>query len=325
MNISAILAAATLAAGVLLGAVQTSSAQATRTWVAGVGDDANPCSRTAPCKTFAGAIPKTAAGGEINCIDQGAYGAVTITKSINLSCEGVTAGVLHSSTNGIVINAASTDVINLRGLDINGGTPSSPGLNGVRILNAGKVNIDNCMIRNSLNSNLGLGNGVFVGPTTGKILVNINDSNISNNGGASNGAGVQVEPTGTGSVFMSISNTKIFGNTMGVRGFANATTGSVEISISDSLISGNTFHGLVAQSEEGSTKIMIDDTQIVGNLSHGIRSVDANSIVRVNNSTITGNLVGVLSANGGSLRSYGNNALNGNGTDGAFTGTAALQ
>ena len=34
-------------------------AQATRTWVSGVGDDVNPCSRTAPCKTFAGAISKT--------------------------------------------------------------------------------------------------------------------------------------------------------------------------------------------------------------------------------------------------------------------------
>lgn len=324
MNISAILAAATLAAGALLGAVQTSSAQATRTWISGVGDDANPCSRTAPCKTFAGAISKTAAGGEINCIDQGAYGTVTIVKSINLSCEGVTAGVLHSATNGIIINAAPTDVINLRGLDINGGTPSAAGLNGVRILNAGKVNIDNCMIRNSVGASPG-GNGVFVAPTTGKILVNINDSNISNNGAASTGAAVQVEPTGSGSVFMSISNTKIFANTMGVRGFANGTTGSVEILISDSLISGNTFHGVVAQSEVGSTKIMIDNTQIVGNLSHGIRSVDANSIVRVNGSTITGNLVGLLSANGGSLRSYGNNALNGNGTDGAFTGTAALQ
>lgn len=324
MKISAILAAATLAAAAVFGTVQTSSAQATRTWISGVGDDANPCSRTAPCKTFAGAISKTAAGGEINCIDHGAYGTVTITKSINLSCEGVTAGVLHSGMNGIIINAASTDVINLRGLDINGGTPSAAGLNGVRILNAGRVNIDNCMIRNSIGASP-YGYGVLVAPTAGKILVNINDSNISNNGAASTGAAVQVEPNGSGSVVMSISNTKIFANTMGVRGFTNATTGSVEISISNSLISGNTFHGVVAQSEQGSTKIMIDNTQIVGNLSHGIRSVDANSIIRVNNSTITGNLVGLLSANGGSLRSYGNNALNGNGTDGAFTGAAALQ
>src|ERR1700736_4444847 len=95
-------------------------AQATRTWVSGVGDDANPCSRTAPCKTFAGAISKTAVAGEIDCLDPGGFGAVTITKSITLSCEMGTAGVLVSGTNGIIINAAVTDTVFLRGLDFEG-------------------------------------------------------------------------------------------------------------------------------------------------------------------------------------------------------------
>src|ERR1043166_9558589 len=94
----------TLATGIL-----TAHAQATRTWVSGVGDDANPCSRTAPCKTFAGAISKTAAGGEINVLDPGGFGAVTITKSITISSVGFEAGVLVSGTNGIVISAGSTD------------------------------------------------------------------------------------------------------------------------------------------------------------------------------------------------------------------------
>src|SRR5436309_12145423 len=76
-------------------------AQASRTWVSGVGDDANPCSRTAPCKTFAGAISKTAAGGEINCLDSGGFGAVTIIKSMTILCQGVVGGVLASSVNGI--------------------------------------------------------------------------------------------------------------------------------------------------------------------------------------------------------------------------------
>lgn len=65
----------------LLLAAAPAQAQASRTWVSGVGDDANPCSRTAPCKTFAGTISKTAAKGEINVMDPGGYGAVTITKS----------------------------------------------------------------------------------------------------------------------------------------------------------------------------------------------------------------------------------------------------
>src|SRR6202051_2846623 len=92
------------------------NAQATRTWVSGVGDDANPCSRTAPCKTFAGAISKTAVGGEINCIDPGGFGALTITKSIAIICDDVEAGVLVSGTNGISISAGPTDTIFLSGI-----------------------------------------------------------------------------------------------------------------------------------------------------------------------------------------------------------------
>src|ERR1700753_70739 len=94
------------------------SAQASRTWVSGVGDDANPCSRTAPCKTFAGAIAKTAAGGEIHCIDPGGFGGLTITKAIAIICgTSGDAGVLVSGTNGFNIIAAATDVVYLEGLD----------------------------------------------------------------------------------------------------------------------------------------------------------------------------------------------------------------
>src|SRR5215212_11724175 len=85
------------------------SAQATRTWVSGVGDDANPCSRTAPCKTFAGAISKTANGGEINCLDPGGFGGLTIGKSLTIKCHYTEGGALVAGTNGIVINATSTD------------------------------------------------------------------------------------------------------------------------------------------------------------------------------------------------------------------------
>src|SRR6478735_7405290 len=109
-----------------------------RTWVSGVGDDLNPCSRTAPCKTFAGAISKTAAGGEINVLDPGAYGAVTVTKSINIIAEGFEAGVLVSGTNAIIVNAGVNDVVELRGLDFNG---TDNGLAGVKIIAADSVHI----------------------------------------------------------------------------------------------------------------------------------------------------------------------------------------
>src|SRR5215468_7208489 len=86
---------------IIMAGATFASAQATRTWVSGVGDDVNPCSRTAPCKTFAGAISKTAAGGEISVLDPGGYGAVTITKSITISGNGDDTSILVSGTNGI--------------------------------------------------------------------------------------------------------------------------------------------------------------------------------------------------------------------------------
>src|SRR6187402_29385 len=104
-------------------------AQATRTWVSGVGDDANPCSRTAPCKTFAGAISKTAAGGEIDCLDPGGFGAVTITKSMTIDCTGVTGGPLATAgTSGIIVNAGVNDRIVLRNMGIQG---AGTGANGI--------------------------------------------------------------------------------------------------------------------------------------------------------------------------------------------------
>src|SRR6202051_3340845 len=108
------------------------NAQATRTWVSGVGDDANPCSRTAPCKTFAGAISKTAVGGEIDALDPGGFGAVTITKGMTIDGGGgQVASVLVNGTNGIVIAAPSTDLVTLRNLRING---IGGGLGGIRFL-----------------------------------------------------------------------------------------------------------------------------------------------------------------------------------------------
>src|ERR1700689_466752 len=120
-------------------------AQATRTWVSGVGDDANPCSRTAPCKTFAGAISKTAAAGEINVLDPGGFGAVTITKAITIRSDHIEAGVLVSGTHGIVVAAGLTDSVVLEGLDFDGA--AGTGLNGVSFTSGAQLYIIKCNIR----------------------------------------------------------------------------------------------------------------------------------------------------------------------------------
>ncbi|QOZ43993.1 hypothetical protein XH89_11220 [Bradyrhizobium sp. CCBAU 53340] len=159
--------------------VAPASAQAFRTWISGVGDDANPCSRTAPCKTFAGAISKTAAFGEINVLDPGGFGAVTITKSITLRSDHVEAGILAAGTNGIVVNVASTDVVTLDGLDIVG---VQNALNGVQIVGSGNIKVQNCRISGFS------GNGVNVVGAAGARVV-VLDSIVTANSGGLNVAG----------------------------------------------------------------------------------------------------------------------------------------
>jgi parallel beta helix pectate lyase-like protein len=162
-------------------------AQATRTWVSGVGDDANPCSRTAPCLTFAGAISKTAAGGEINVLDPGGFGAVTITKAISIISDNIEAGVLGLGTNGIVVNVSSTDQVVLDGLDIEG---QGIGLDGIKVIGGGATFIRNCKIRHFS------GNGVNVVGTANarvivensQILFNAGGLNVQGAGGAANAA-----------------------------------------------------------------------------------------------------------------------------------------
>jgi hypothetical protein len=109
------ISATVLAICLVSGAAQ---AQATRTWVSGVGDDANSCSRTAPYKTFAGAISKTQAGGEIDALDPAGYGALTITKAIAIDGGGgQVASVLQSGTNGMAVQAGPSDAVVLRNLE----------------------------------------------------------------------------------------------------------------------------------------------------------------------------------------------------------------
>jgi len=170
-------------------------AQATRTWVSGVGDDVNPCSRTAPCKTFAGAISKTAAGGEINVLDPGGFGAVTITKSITIRSDHIEAGVLVAGTSGIIVNAGAADRVVLEGLDIEG---SATGIHGVSVVAGGKVYVIRCAIRRFTQ------NGINMASSTSGGHLFVNDSFIAFNAG-----GVNVQGTAN---IGSITNTQILSN-----------------------------------------------------------------------------------------------------------------
>jgi len=296
-------------------------AQATRTWVSGVGDDVNPCSRTAPCKTFAGAISKTAAGGEINCIDQGAYGAVTITKSIALVCVGVTAGVLHSATNGIIINAAATDIVFLKGLDINGSPPAAPGLNGVRFLSGASLTIEDTIIRGSTGAAPN-GFGVAFTPSVGAELL-MNNVIISNNGstGSATGGGILVQPTGVGgNAKVTLNNVRVQNNGgtgLKVDSTGNTNASGITVAALDSHFDGN-GDGITAINAGGTNPVavLIDGSTLNNNSGAGLIANGSSMLVRVNNTTITGNVLGLIAFGGSTISTYGNNRVIGNPTNG---------
>lgn len=151
--------------------------QATRTWVSGIGDDVNPCSRTAPCKTLAGAISKTAIGGEINILDPGGFGAVTITKSITIDGGGITGSILSSATNGITVNAPNA-LVTIRNFSING-AGTTLGINGIRVLAVKKLLVENCMIANFS------ANGIDFNSTTVADIMISNTTILNTSGGIS--------------------------------------------------------------------------------------------------------------------------------------------
>jgi len=227
-------------------------AQASRTWVSGVGDDANPCSRTAPCKTFAGAISKTLANGEINCIDTGGFGAVTITKAITIACDAGTAGVLVQGTNGIVIQAGVNDNVILRGLEVVGiGT----GINGIRFLSGKSLIVDKCDIWGFTTF------GIDIEPS-GVSFVTVMNTRVSQNGTVSAGGGIQTSP--------------------GASGFVRAVLSNVTVA-------SNFFFGVSASSTGPNSEFEIYNSVIDNNAGTGLNASGTGAVIRVGHSVITGN------------------------------------
>jgi hypothetical protein len=305
-------------------------AQATRTWVSGTGDDANPCSRTAPCKTFAGAISKTAAGGAINCIDTGGFGQVTITKALAIICDNTEAGVLASGAgqSGVIVNAGVNDVVFLSGLDIEGTLTSSPA-HGVRFLAGGALYVQNSIIRGFNDTN---GNGITFTPSGASQLF-VSNTTIEHNSSSGAGVGIFVQPGVAGSARVSLKDVRVQDNVNG--GLRVDTTGStsaagVTVSVAGSVFAGNGGAGVAMVVPTGTTTgaIMIADSTVANNGTTGLIANGANATIRVGNSTITGNATGVNAAGGSTIASYGNNRLDGNPTvgtanNGAFSAAVA--
>ena len=274
-------------------------AQATRTWVSGVGDDVNPCSRTAPCKTFAGAISKTAAGGEISVLDAGGFGAVTITKAITINGDNMLASILASGTNGIIINAGVGDDIIIRGLSING---AGTGINGISFIAGGALYVENSTIYGFT------GQGILFQPSGGSSLF-VNRVSISNN----TGGAIYLVPGSAGFASATIDAVTMQGNGRGLRAEDGAS-----VVVRNSISTGNNANGFVALAASRAVDLSIENSVSSRNVAVGIYS-GALATVRLSNVFISGNNVGLQSVGGGSIISFRNNRIIGNGTDGAPT------
>ena len=262
-----------------------------RTWVSGTGDDANPCSRTAPCKTFAGALAKTAAGGEINCLDPGSFGRADIRKAITISCEAGTAG-----TFGIIINAAATDVVTLRGLDIDG---QGTGVIGIGILAAKAVHVEKCTIRN-MHAPDGSAAGIFLGfPNPSTVFLFVTDTVISDNDN-----GVALESSG-GFKVASLKNVTITGSTSdGLR----LPSINVFVNVTKSIISGN--GGSAVNLLTSSTTVNIDRSTIANNTA-ALNAAASGSTIRISGNNIYNNTTGFSIASGAQIQTDSRNNTGG--------------
>ncbi len=288
----------------VLAGASTGHAQATRTWVSGVGDDVNPCSRTAPCKTWAGAISKTAAGGEIDALDPGGFGAVTTTKSIIL--DGTTGAgfgsILASAVNGVNVNDSATGTPNtiavrIRNMSING-AGTTLGLNGVNFISGSTVHVENCVIRNFS------GAGIRVATNTAARLV-VTDTIISDIGGQ----GIEFAGTNAANDAGVIDNVKITRTGVGVR-----ISNRASVAISNSVISLNnataSSTGIqTSTAVAGGGIIDLENCQVNFN-SVGVQP-NAGNTIRLSNVHMTGN-GNALNFNGGTIVSYQNNRIAGN-------------
>ena len=280
-------------------------AQATRTWVSGVGDDVNPCSRTAPCKTFAGAISKTAAGGEISTLDPGGFGGVTITKGITISGDGTLSSILNASTNGVVVNIAqpTTATVYLRNLSING---AQTGLDGVRVLSGSTVVVENCWIYGNT------GDGIEVAAAAA-INLKVNNTTIEDMSGDC----IKMS-TSAGQVVASINNSRLQNCTNGITAITN-----VRAAVRDTVIT----HGSIGVQTTGNdSQVNLDDVY-VSFFTTGLKSNNAGtpSRIRVSDSMISQNATGLDTSLGGFIDSFQGNSLAGNTTNGAFSSTTAKQ
>jgi hypothetical protein len=272
---------------------QTFLAQTPRIFVSVNGNDSNACANVAtPCRSFSGALTQVDAGGLLIVLDSGNYGAIDITKAVTISAPSGILAYTHFTVN---VNAPGAKVV-LKGLTVDGAAGR-----GIDVTNVGSLIVENCV----------------VGGATGDGLVipvgsaSIRDSIVRNCGGT--GIAIGFDARG------SVERAQISGNATGL-----SVDQGAQAVIRDSSITANSGNGIQGNGFVG-VDLTVDSCLVSDNGGSGIWVAALNqvtSICRVSNTTITHNLFGLTQIfSGAQILSRGNNTLEGNGTDGTFTGS----
>ncbi|MEA2906799.1 MAG: hypothetical protein QOI12_4186 [Alphaproteobacteria bacterium] len=282
-----------------------------RTFVSANGDDGNNCSRPAPCRSFAGAIAKTYAGGEINVLDAGGYGTVVIDKPLSIVNDGAgSAGVLVPPGNtGIVIGAGPSDMIHLRGLIIDGAGTGQKGV----VFNSGKsLTIENSVIRNLASD------GLQFLPNASSTL-SISNLLVADNGGS----GIALVPSGAGTVMAALRGIEAYNNANSGVLLSGGSTGMSNATATDSVSSRNGT-GFSVMSGGALTSLILRRSVASANTT-GLLAQGTGATLRAAQSTVTGNTTGLAATGGGSILSYVDNYIDGNAGGETASGTSAMK
>jgi len=273
------------------------------------------CTFTDPCTGFQAAHDATLENGEIHCLDSQFIGAVTITKSITIDCAGVAGTSFYIIVNGPGI------VVTLRNLTLASLILHYP--TGIEFKNGAALFVENCVIENYVGA-------AFVGikfrPSAPGSKLVMTDTVVRNSGSGSTGGGIVVSPQAGGSAQVVLNRVSVHKNVFGIVADGTGSTGGINMTITDSVSSGNLNDGLVATTPAGGAPIgvYVKNTRLANN-GFGIRSIGTNVTVRADGSSVIGNGTGLTALNSGALLTFGNNAVQANGANGAFSGPVVLQ
>ena len=315
-KITLLMAAMGLAVAPGLLAAPAQATSLAHTWVASNGHDYDNCDRPTPCATFDTAYTNTLAGGEITCVDSGNYGQLSIAKSITINCEAAIGSTTFAGggiPSIVSMVTAATDIVVLRGLDIDGLGASGADFGMINFAGAGTLHVHNVKINHNGN------NGITFNPT-GPAKLFVSDSTITDMGNSGISGGIVIKPAAGIKADVSIERTRINHNFFGI--VADGTAGGIIHGVvSDSVVAGNVNFGITASSAGASVVLLVESTKIASN-SYGLV---AGAVLAVGKSSIMFNGTGLYSATGGAIGSFKNNNLGVNGIDGTFSGVAAQQ